>query len=258
MKNMIFILAVSICMTACNSKSQSLTVDEFEKAILKSKVIVVDVRTPQEFAESHIAGAINIDWKSGNFAEQADELLDDDYRIALYCKHGKRSKLAAQLLQQMEYRKIIELQDGLDAWIKAGKPVWKSGEPVAKPTLIPYIEADNYFVRNDAALPVPSKIASQEEFDRYFGMAATMGEGGRPTVIDFTKQFVLAVVLPATNADIEPDDERLVDDGETLTFEYSVDRDNELNSYTQTPLLLIIVDRQYERENVVLKEVKDR
>lgn len=252
MKTKLLLAVMALSFVACTSNYRTLPMDEFEKAIKQPNVVVVDVRTPQEYAEGHIAGAINIDWKAGNFAEQADELLDDDKTIALYCIHAKRSKLAAETLQKMEYEDIIELQDGLEVWINAGKPIEKT---VSK--TIPYSEAKNYFVRNDAQLPVPAKINTREEFDGFFGMAATMGDDGMPTSIDFTKQFVIAVVLPATNVDLELDDERLVDNGESLIFEYSVDKDDEVNSWTQTPLLLIVVDRQYERENVLLKGVAD-
>lgn len=120
---------------------------------------------------------------------------------------------------------------------------------------VPYREADNYFVRNDVKQPVPAKINSQEEFEKYFGMAAVMGKNGNPTPIDFANQFVIAVVLPVTNQDIDIEDERLLDDGTNLTFEYSVERDDEINTYTQVPMELIIVSRQNERENVILKEV---
>ncbi len=252
MKPNAFIVSLLIlCLAACGPKYKTVSMDKFETIIAKPDVTIVDVRTPQEFAEGHIAGAINIDWKAGNFAAIADELLDDDDVIALYCIHANRSKKAAELLTQMGYRHVVELEGGLEPWIAAGKPIEKA-------TLIPYVEADNYFVRNDATLPLPAKIDSQETFDSYFGMATTMGDDGRPTAIDFAQQFVIAVALPATDKDIELDDERLTDDGTTLTLEYSVERDNERNSYTQMPLLLIVVDRKYERPNVTLKEVADR
>ncbi len=125
-------------------------------------------------------------------------------------------------------------------------------------TAIPYREADNYFFRNDAPMPTNPKINTQEEFDALFGMATVMGDDGRPTAIDFNRQFVIAVVHPVTKKDVELDDERLLDDGQTLTFEYSVDRDNEVLGYEIQPILLIIVDRQYERENVELREVPEK
>lgn len=124
-------------------------------------------------------------------------------------------------------------------------------------TPIPYIEADNYFVRNDAQIPENPKINTKEEFEKIFGMGSVMGDDGKPTDIDFERQFVIAVIQPATDRDVDMDDERLLDDGQTLTFEYSVDKDREKLSYKIQPFVMIIVDRQYERENIILKKVRD-
>ncbi|MCR4965625.1 MAG: hypothetical protein K6A41_08225 [Bacteroidales bacterium] len=122
---------------------------------------------------------------------------------------------------------------------------------------IPYVEADNYFFRNDATIPSNPKINTKEEFDALFGMARVMGDDGIPTPIDFNRQFVIAVVHPVTKGGVELDDERLLDDGQTLTFEYSVDQEDIERSFEIQPILLVIVDRKYERKNVVLKEVAD-
>ena len=98
---------------ACTTPEyKTLPIDEFEKVIAQPDVIVVDVRTPEEYAEGHIPGAINIDWKAGHFAEQAEVLLDKDKTIALYCIRARRSKFAAKELLNMGYKNVIELQDG--------------------------------------------------------------------------------------------------------------------------------------------------
>ena len=120
---------------------------------------------------------------------------------------------------------------------------------------VPYIEAEHYFFRNGAQMPENPKINTREEFESLFGMAAVMGTNGRPTPIDFDKQCVIAVVLPVTNKDVELDDERLTDDGQSLTFEYHASYDEDVLSFEMQPILLIVVDRKFERENVVLKEV---
>ena len=117
---------------------------------------------------------------------------------------------------------------------------------------IPYEVAHNYFVRNDVTEAVPAKIASQEEFERYFGMAAFMGKNGQPTPIDFETQFAIAVVMPETNHSTELYAESLTDDGSELTFSYRVDVAEKENTWTQMPILLIFIDRQYERESVKL------
>ena len=120
---------------------------------------------------------------------------------------------------------------------------------------VPFEVAHNYFVRNDVTEPIPAKIASQDEFERYFGMAAFMGKKGQPTPIDFEIQFVIAVVLPETSHSTELRAESLSDDGQKLTFTYHVDVADKENTWTQVPVLLIAVDRQYERDIVELNNI---
>ncbi len=120
---------------------------------------------------------------------------------------------------------------------------------------VPFEVAHNYFVRNDVTEPIPAKIASQDEFERYFGMAAFMGKKGQPTPIDFETQFVIAVVLPETSHSTELRAESLSDDGQKLTFTYHVDVADKENTWTQVPVLLIVVDRQYERDIVELNNI---
>ena len=76
--------------------------------------------------------------------------------------------------------------------------------------------AKNYFFKNDQEIPASPKITTAEEFGKLFGMATTIGEDGKPTEIDFTKQFVLAIVLPVTNLATEITPNRLEEKGDTL------------------------------------------
>ena len=76
--------------------------------------------------------------------------------------------------------------------------------------------AKNYFFKNDQEIPASPKITTAEEFGKLFGMATTIGEDGKPTEIDFTKQFVLAIVLPVTNLATEITHNRLEEKGDTL------------------------------------------
>ena len=76
--------------------------------------------------------------------------------------------------------------------------------------------AKNYFFKNDQEIPSSPKITTAEEFGKLFGMATTMGNDGKPTEIDFTRQFVLAIVLPVTNLATEITPDRLEEKGDTL------------------------------------------
>ena len=100
---------------ACAPKFPALTPDEFARVIKQEDVVLVDVRTPEEFAEGHIAGAKNIDWRDSAFARRASEQLDKSKTLALYCKAGRRSHAAAGKLSAMGYQNIVELRGGIEA-----------------------------------------------------------------------------------------------------------------------------------------------
>lgn len=121
------------------------------------------------------------------------------------------------------------------------------------PKEVPFIEAHNYFVRNDAPLPAPEKISSQKEFDLYFGMAAFMGKDGQPTAIDFSKQFVLPVVLPVTDVKTEITPKQLLCQGDTLFYTYEV-RLGDSISYSIQPLSIIVVDKLYDDKILCVKQ----
>src|SRR5574344_267747 len=108
----------------CNGQTyKSLNNDEFEQFISNANVQLVDVRTAEEFANTHhIAGAQNIDVKKADFVEIAQHKLDKNKPVAVYCLHGKRSKIAAAKLVDLGY-KVSELNTGIEAWEKAQKPV---------------------------------------------------------------------------------------------------------------------------------------
>ena len=118
---------------------------------------------------------------------------------------------------------------------------------------VPFEVAKNYFFKNGQTIPTSPKITAAEAFDQLFGMAAFMGKNGQPTPIDFEKQFAIAVVLLETNHSTELHAESLTDDGKKLIFTYRVDVAPKENTWTQVPMLLIFVDRQYERNSVELQ-----
>ena len=108
---------------------------------------------------------------------------------------------------------------------------------------VAYTEGHNYFVRNDVT-EVPTMITTQEQFERYFGMAAVMGKNGMPTAIDFAKQYVIAAVMPLTDIQTEMSVHSLKQKGDTIVFTYRVKR-GEQQSYTMRPMLMIVVDNKY-------------
>jgi rhodanese-related sulfurtransferase len=85
-------------------------------------VVVIDVRTPEEFAEGHLDGARNIDVLAADFRDRVAELdRDSDYLI--YCRSGSRSADAASVLEELGFASVDEIDGGIVAWQGAGLPV---------------------------------------------------------------------------------------------------------------------------------------
>lgn len=119
---------------------------------------------------------------------------------------------------------------------------------------VPYIIAKNYFVNNDIGEnDLPNyKITSQIDFDKYIGQATLEGESGKPTPIDFSKQYVILVVGSLTDIYTEWSVVSLKQKDETIVLEYKQTQ-GEKQSYTIQPFLLLIVDKTYEGEIKVVK-----
>lgn len=93
-------------------------------ALLKNappSLIILDVRTPGEFREGHIPGARNMDFFGGGFELQAASLPRDAV-LLVYCRSGKRSAGAAEILDEAGIRHILHMNQGFEAWKDAGLP----------------------------------------------------------------------------------------------------------------------------------------
>lgn len=82
---------------------------------------VVDVRTPAEYAAGHVAGAVNIDVEASDFAERVAE-LDPEAPYLLYCRSGRRSAIAAEIMAEAGFTDIIDA-GGLEPLAEAGAPI---------------------------------------------------------------------------------------------------------------------------------------
>jgi rhodanese-related sulfurtransferase len=82
---------------------------------------VIDVRTPAEFEQAHVVGAINIDVEAPDFAERIAE-LDPETPYLLYCRTGRRSALAAQQMSEAGFTDLADA-GGLVDLARAGAPV---------------------------------------------------------------------------------------------------------------------------------------
>lgn len=101
----------------------SLSVEEFEAYLREHpEAQLIDVRTPQEFAEGHIAGSTNFDVMASDFLPRAQTQLEAERPVAVYCHSGARSKQAAMFLTRLKFQ-VVELSSGFLGWEGSGRAV---------------------------------------------------------------------------------------------------------------------------------------
>ncbi|MBR4265843.1 MAG: rhodanese-like domain-containing protein [Bacteroidales bacterium] len=132
MKKILFLLTmltffISVNCGDKNAKFKTISAPEFLDLIGGSQnVILIDVRTPEEFVEGHIPAANNLDVKSQDFKNRLLENYKDKKKVyALYCRSGHRSKLAAQILVDNGYTEVYEMEGGFNAWKEKDFPIEK-------------------------------------------------------------------------------------------------------------------------------------
>ena len=122
MKKLIFLLLAVMLLTACGQDIENdqgavyvnITAEE-AKQIMDSEegYIILDVRTQEEYDQGHIPGAIVISHEE--IAEKAEKMLTDkDQLILVYCRSGRRSKIAAEALVELGYTNIKEFGGIID------------------------------------------------------------------------------------------------------------------------------------------------
>ena len=126
-KNLVSILMLAVVVSACSSEASSVTnlsVTQFAEEIKQPSIQVLDVRTPAEFAEGHLANSLNIDFESGNFVDEIKK-LDKTKSYAVYCRSGRRSALAAAEMSKAGFHHILNMSGGTIDWTTAGLPLVK-------------------------------------------------------------------------------------------------------------------------------------
>ncbi|MBI4083084.1 MAG: rhodanese-like domain-containing protein [Candidatus Lambdaproteobacteria bacterium] len=93
-------------------------------ALLRSdpKVVLVDVRTPQEFRAGHLKGALNVELDRLEALAPA-LLADRNAHLVVYCHSGNRSAFAVTILERMGYTYLVNMTGGIVAWARNGYPV---------------------------------------------------------------------------------------------------------------------------------------
>ena len=120
MKKILPVLLAVLLLTGCAAPAGELAYRQInmDEAITlmeeESGYILLDVRTPQEFADKRIPGAINVPNETIG-TEEIPELPDQDQLILVYCRSGNRSKQASEKLAALGYTNVVEF-GGINDW----------------------------------------------------------------------------------------------------------------------------------------------
>lgn len=110
-------LAIILGGAACSSSGEPETA-------LPADAVIIDVRSPEEFAEGHLEGAQLLDLNSGEFAAQVPS-LDPEADYLLYCRSGNRSGQAASIMRDAGFSNVMDLGSVESASEKTGIPIVK-------------------------------------------------------------------------------------------------------------------------------------
>lgn len=105
------------------SATQNVTSETFNTDINgDGQGLIIDVRTPKEYAQGHIKNALSMDFLNNDFVEKI-KTLPKERNIYLYCRSGRRSAEAAKLFEQNGFQHVYNLEGGIIDWEKEGLPI---------------------------------------------------------------------------------------------------------------------------------------
>ncbi|GAA4387005.1 rhodanese-like domain-containing protein [Hymenobacter koreensis] len=99
------LLLVGSTASGC-AQAQTLDAQQVQRVLAKPNVVLLDVRTPDEFATGHVRGARNLNFLSTDFTDQVAK-LDPNATYVVYCASGNRSGKAAALMQQNGFKNVM-------------------------------------------------------------------------------------------------------------------------------------------------------
>ncbi|MCP3997539.1 MAG: rhodanese-like domain-containing protein [bacterium] len=110
--------------TATDSKLELTSVSDVTEIVSAppADLVILDIRTPEEFGTGHIDGAINIDYYAADFEAQLSG-LDLTVPYVMYCNSGNRSSNALPLMDSIGFEEVYELDGGIQAWYLAGNQI---------------------------------------------------------------------------------------------------------------------------------------
>lgn len=124
-KNIIKVAILLLFSSFCHAQVSQIEPQQLIKQIQNEKLlIIIDVRTEDEYTQGHIKGAINIPYDQ--LRQYQDKIMAyKDQQVILYCRSGSRAEIAASTLQELGFTKLIDLNGHMILWEQLGYPLVK-------------------------------------------------------------------------------------------------------------------------------------
>lgn len=103
---------------------KNISAEEMKKIISEKQVIILDIRTLEEFKEGHINKAVNIDFYSKDFESNLDK-LDKSKVYIIYCRSGNRSGMALKIMEKLKFTEVYNVLGGIGSIKQIGYPLIK-------------------------------------------------------------------------------------------------------------------------------------
>lgn len=118
------LLVLAACGGSATAEIQLVSATE-AAAVLDDRapeVVLLDVRTPEEVREVRVPGSVNLDFYGADFAAQLDTLAKD-VPYVVYCRSGNRSSQTMDIMRELGFSQVWDVDGGIIAWNQAGLPV---------------------------------------------------------------------------------------------------------------------------------------
>ncbi|MFN5371673.1 MAG: thioredoxin domain-containing protein [Bacteroidia bacterium] len=132
--NALFSVCIALFFASCQGVAQkegtinkTISPTDFEQKLKLADAQLIDVRSPEEYADGGIAGSLNINYNSADFEDRISK-LDKTKPVLVYCLSGGRSGNAANKMNEMGFKEVYNMQGGLVQWRSEGKTAGKVAE----------------------------------------------------------------------------------------------------------------------------------
>lgn len=126
---LVLVLALSVLVAACSSDTTTQSIELVSPADAAQVIadapeglVVLDIRTPDEFNAARLADAIMMDFYADDFAAQLDTLAKD-VPYVIYCNSGNRSSEAVKTMEDLGFVEVYEIDGGIANWYDQGYPI---------------------------------------------------------------------------------------------------------------------------------------